>query len=116
MGASYVLDGRMWTRTDRVRVTAQLVETSSGFYLWSEIYDRESGDVFALFENLARAIVAALESRLGPVSPPAPHPLPRPRNPEAYNAYLKGRFHWNKRGLALALSGFEQLQDPNQKD
>ncbi len=110
VGASYVLDGRMWTSGERIRVTAQLLETTTGFYMWSEIYDRESPDAFSLFENLARAICAALETRLGPV-PSAAGPLPRPRNPEAYNAYLKGRFHWNKRsteGLNRAVVHFEQ--------
>ncbi len=90
----------------RLRVAVQLVATGTGQYLWSETYDRQLEDVFAIQEEIARAIADALRVRLiGRVTTAAT------ASTEAYSAYLRGRFHWNKRtpsGLEFALERFRE--------
>jgi serine/threonine protein kinase/Tfp pilus assembly protein PilF len=96
-----VLEGSVRRSGDRLRVTAQLSSAKDGYQLWSDSYDRDLADVFAVQEEIARAIVSALSVRLGakPDSALAAEPT---RNLEAYDLYLKGRFAWNQRtGAAL---------------
>jgi len=96
-----VLEGSVRRSGNRLRVTAQLSSAKDGYQLWSDSYDRDLADVFAVQEEIARAIVSALRVRLGrrPDSSLAAQPT---RNLEAYDLYLKGRFAWNQRtGAAL---------------
>jgi TolB-like protein/Flp pilus assembly protein TadD len=89
-----VLTGSVRGASVHLRITAQLVDTSNGYYLWSETYDREMQDVFAIQEEISSAIVKTLSKKLvGAVS----ELKCNTPNLEAYNLYLKGRFHWNKR-------------------
>ena len=89
-----VLEGSVRRSGDRLRVTTQLVDVTTGFELWSERYDRQFSDIFDLQDDISHAIVEALqvtlrgETRL--VETPAV-------SPAAYESYLKGRFHWNQR-------------------
>jgi serine/threonine-protein kinase len=100
-----VLEGSLRTAGNRLRVTSQLIRVEDGYPLWSEIYDRELAgvqDVIAVQEELAHAIVGALQVKLAPASA-------RPDNPAAYQLYLRGRFFWNKgtvQGLNRALEFF----------
>jgi adenylate cyclase len=72
-GARYVLEGSARRAGDRLRVTAQLVDISSGAHLWAERYDRTLADVFDVQDELVGKIVSALRSTLGAASPtPAP--------------------------------------------
>jgi len=90
-----VLTGSVRRTRDRVRITAQFVETATGFSLWSESYDRDMQDLFVIQEEIASAIVSALRSRLIPAKQPE---LRRSaQNIDAYNLYLRGRFYWNER-------------------
>ena len=91
-----VLEGSVRKSGNRLRVTAQLSSAKDGYQLWSDSYDRDLADVFAVQEEIARAIVSALRVRLGarPDSVLAAQPT---RNLEAYDLYLKGRFAWNQR-------------------
>jgi serine/threonine-protein kinase len=96
-----VLEGSVRKSGDRLRVTAQLSSARDGYQLWADSYDRDLADVFAVQEEIARAIVSALSIRLGarPDSALAAEPT---RNLQAYDLYLKGRFAWNQRtGAAL---------------
>ncbi len=97
-----VLEGSVRRSGNRLRVTAQLSSAKDGYQLWSDSYDRDLADVFAVQEEIARAIVSALRVRLGggPDSSLAAQPT---RNLEAYDLYLKGRFAWNQRTGAAAL-------------
>jgi serine/threonine-protein kinase len=91
-------------------VTVQLIDTASGAYLWSEAYDRKMEDLFAIQEEIARAIVSMLPVVLRD-RPGAPPSRRGAHNREAHNLYLQGRFHWNKRtadGLELGTRFFEQ--------
>jgi adenylate cyclase len=88
LGVSTVLEGSVQRSGRRVRVSAQLVNASDGFHLWSERFDRELADVFAIQDEISSAIAAALEVRLVPT--PSSR---RTTNPEAYRLWLKGRYY-----------------------
>ena len=111
-----VLEGSVRKSGNRLRVTAQLVKVRDGFHLWSERYDREMKDVFDIQDDISRAIVAALEVQLGGQAD-AKLVRPQTASMEAYELYVKGRGHWNQRGLGLqkGLYYFELalLEDPN---
>jgi adenylate cyclase len=66
LGVSKILEGSVRRAGDRVRITAQLIEVDTDSHLWSETYDRELKDVFAIQDDIARSIVAALEVTLTP--------------------------------------------------
>jgi TolB-like protein/Tfp pilus assembly protein PilF len=109
-----ILLGSVRSAGDQIRITAQLVDTATGYYLWSETFDRRMQDLFAIQEEIALAIVRTLKANL--VCKTSQHG--EVRNVEAYNLYLKGRFHWNKRtseGLYRSVGYFEQAieADPN---
>ncbi len=95
LAVSSILEGSVQRSGNRIRITGQLVNVADGFQRWSGKYDRELGDVFALQDEIAQAVVASLETALN--RKPAPLPDRRRISPEAYNLYLQGRFFWNKR-------------------
>ncbi len=90
LGVRYVLEGSVRKAQDRVRITAQLIDSATGFHLWAEDFDRDLKDVFAVQEETALKIAAALNLRLSPEEQQA---LQRryTQNPEAYDAFLRGR-------------------------
>ena len=91
-----VLEGSVRKSANRLRVSTQLISVKDGYQLWSESYDRDLTDVFAVQEDVARSIVAALRVRLG-ATPDAALAARPTRDLEAYDLYLKGRFAWNQR-------------------
>ncbi len=95
IGVAYLLEGSVRRGGDRLKVTAQLVQTDRGEVVWSETYNRPVGEIFAVEEELGGAIVAALEPALGP-SAMSREP-PRLRDVATYETYLKGRYFWQKR-------------------
>jgi len=109
LGATHVLEGSVRKAGSRVRVTAQLIATVDGCHLWSERYDREMIDIFAIQDEISEAIVNVLRLKLAKASEqPA---AKRPVNPAAFEAYLKGRYFWNKRtesDLNSSLDYFER--------
>src|SRR5438046_10610813 len=80
-----VLEGTLRRDGNRIRVTAELINARSGFHLWTETYDRELEDVFALQDEITRSIVEALKIKLA-VSLPAR----AQHNTEVYDLYLQG--------------------------
>ena len=99
---------------NRIRITAQLINVENGYHLWSETYDRQLEDVFAVQDEISRAIVDALKLRL---AGDAAQVVPPTKNLEAYTLYLKGRFFFAKLtepALRKALDLFQHalLQDP----
>jgi TolB-like protein len=92
LGVAHLLEGSVRRSGNRIRVTAQLITASNGSHIWSERFDRELTDIFAVQDGIAAAISAALKVRL---SPPADgKPRYTPKLP-AYEALLKARhFHW----------------------
>jgi serine/threonine-protein kinase len=110
LGVSYVLRGAVRRTGQRLRITAQLIDAYTGEYVWSDTYNREILDVFAIQEQIALVIVNALKLKLGDVSPAATSGQPQ-RNIECYNLCLKGRYHANERtsdGLHRAAICFAQ--------
>ena len=89
LGVAHVLEGSVRKAGSRIRVTAQLVTAADGSHLWSERYDRELADVFAIQDEIAQAIAAALKVTLA-IKPSTIRY--RPKLP-AYDAFLKGRQH-----------------------
>lgn len=90
LNAAYLLNGSVRKAGNRVRVTAQLIESDTGHAIWAERYDREMKDVFDLQDELARSIAAALSIQLSPAEEKAIQ-NPAVGNPEAYDIYLRGR-------------------------
>ncbi|MBO9715139.1 TIR domain-containing protein [Sphingomonas sp.] len=93
LGATHVLEGSVRKAGTRVRITAELIDCADAQQLWAERYDRDLTDIFAIQDEISKAIVAALQLKL----------LPREKkaieqrgttNPEAYNLYLLARQHW----------------------
>ena len=89
LGVHYVLEGSVRKVGDRVRITAQLVEATTGYHRWAERYDRELKDIFAVQEEITRKIVAALAVQLTP-GEQARLGSKYTHNLEAYDAYLRG--------------------------
>src|SRR5437016_5776618 len=107
-----VLEGSLRREGKRVRITAELIDARSGFRLWTETYDRELEDIFALQDEITRSIVEALKIKLA-VSLPAREQ----RNTEVYDLYLQGLFFTNKSSeedLQRALNFFQRAleKDP----
>jgi TolB-like protein/Tfp pilus assembly protein PilF len=87
LNVDHVLEGSVRKAGVRVRVTAQLIAADSGYHLWSDTYDRELDDIFAIQDEISAAIVAALSDTLGLETSVAPA-ITHAANLEAYNAYL----------------------------
>ncbi len=107
---STLLDGTVRRSGDRIRVTVTLVDTDDGFSLWSERYDRELRDLFALQDEMAKAVVAALEVTLSSSDREAVHRLST-ASLDAYDCYLRGRsyfFKFDKRGIGFARELFDR--------
>ncbi len=93
LGVANVLEGSVRRSGNRVRITAQLIDASDGTHLWSDRYDREITDIFAVQDELAAAIADALHAKLGLPYRSMAKP---PANPEAYQAYLEGRYYMHQ--------------------
>ncbi|MCC6860293.1 MAG: hypothetical protein IT158_17120 [Bryobacterales bacterium] len=92
LNASRVLTGSVRRAGGQLRITAQLIETATGVYIWSESYDRQMEDLFAVQGEISRAIVRALRMKLAAQAGAA-----APSNLEAYNLYLRGRYYASRR-------------------
>ncbi len=105
-----VVEGSVLRVGDRVRITAQLIRAATEENLWADSYDRDLRDVLRLQSEVARTIAQEIRVTLTPQEQ-ARLAEGRPVNPEAYEAYLKGRHYWNKRtpgGVEKAVVYFEQ--------
>jgi TolB-like protein len=111
LNVTFVLEGSVRRAGSRLRVTAQLVNVTTGYQLWSERYDREMEDVFAIQDEIVASIVKALLPALIAESQAA-RPVRRPTdNLEAYELYLKGRHYWHQRtpaAVQVGISSFRQ--------
>jgi len=92
--ADYLLEGSVRRDSNRVRITARLIETREETQLWSDTYERAVTDYLSLQTEVATRIARALAMELAP----APIGGPAAPDAEAYQAYLKGRYYWNKPG------------------
>ena len=119
LGVSAVVEGSYRRSGSRLRVGAQLVSAADGAVLWAETYDREMADVFAVQEEIARAIAGALRGRLGVGGEQAALAARTTKDLAAYELFLRGRYILNarnSRGAILdAIRYFEQAigRDPS---
>jgi serine/threonine protein kinase/Flp pilus assembly protein TadD len=105
--ASYVLGGSLRRAGNRLRITAQLVETLSGHTLWAQRYDREMADVFEVQDEIARSIAQAFRINLSPQEEKKIASKPT-ENSLAYDYFLRGRSYTRRESLEFALQMFEQ--------
>ena len=111
LNVAHVLEGSVRKAGKRVRITAQLIEARSDSHLWSESYDRELDDIFAVQEEIAAAIGDALEVRLALVAGDAVQPTAiKTTSSGAFDAYLRGRELIYRRGLANLQEAVRQLE------
>lgn len=94
LNVATVLEGSVRTSGNRIRLTAQLINVQDGYHIWSQSYDRELDDVFALQDEVASAIASALVESFAGLSE---NPARRPGNLQAFEAYRTGRLHWWRR-------------------
>jgi TolB-like protein/DNA-binding winged helix-turn-helix (wHTH) protein/Tfp pilus assembly protein PilF len=116
LGVDTLIEGTVQRVGDRVRIRVQLIDSASDRHLWARSYDHDLKDVLVLQSSAARDIAQEVEGKVSPLAEPRTAGL-NPVNPGAYEAYLKGRYFWNKRtedGLKKSIDYFEQAisQDP----
>jgi serine/threonine protein kinase/TolB-like protein/Tfp pilus assembly protein PilF len=102
LGVDYILEGTIrWQRLsgeqNRVRITPQLVRVSDETHLWAEVYQRDMTDIFAVQSDIAGQVARAMDIALLDSGDKKRHESNPTDNIEAYQAYLEGRFWWNKR-------------------
>jgi TolB-like protein len=110
LGVDYLIEGSVRRASDQVRITAQLIQVSDQTHLWADNYEKPIADVFAVQSEVADKVAASLAMKLLAERQAA---LARPAttNAEAHEAYLRGRYHWEKRtkeGLEKAVDYFKQ--------
>jgi serine/threonine-protein kinase len=110
LGVNTVLEGSVRKSGERVRITVQIVNAADGYHVWSERYDREMNDIFAVQDEITLAVVEALKLKLLQTERSAMLKKATD-NPEAYELYLRGRALWNRRtpvDFQKAIKYFEQ--------
>ncbi len=117
LGVRAVLLGRVLQRGDNLQISTELIDVSDNAHLWGEQYNRKSTDILIVQDEIAREISDKLKLRLGDKDSERLAKRAT-ENTEAYQLYLKGRYHWNKRsaeGLRRAIEYFQQAvdMDPN---
>jgi TolB-like protein/DNA-binding winged helix-turn-helix (wHTH) protein/Tfp pilus assembly protein PilF len=118
LGVQYVVEGSVRRSANRIRISAQLIQVRDQTHLWAQNYDREGRDVLDVQSQVASAIAQQIQLKL---TPEASSRFARsmPVDQEAYDAYLQGRYFWNRRdkpSLQKAVQYIEQAvaRDPNQ--
>jgi len=117
LGADYILEGSVFRSQQRVRITGQLIQVKDQTHVWADTYDSDVSDTLVLQSDVARAVARQVEIKLTPQAE-ARLVQPRPLNPAAHDAYLKGLGYWNARtedGFRQSLDYFSQAiaKDPN---
>ena len=113
LNTTSVLEGSVRKSGDRLRISAQLIDTRDGYHVWSEQYERRLEDVFLVQDEISRAIVSRLAAGVQDADRRSLVPSPT-RNMDAYRLYAKGRAFWHRRfhgGLATAMGCFQRAID-----
>lgn len=114
LGVTSVVEGSVRRAGPQVRIVARLVTADTDEQAWGEMYDRELDDIFAIQTDVALRIAEALEARLPQAGDRA---RDRPTHSlHAYDLYLRGRYHWNKRTPMALRQSIELLQDAIEQD
>jgi serine/threonine-protein kinase len=115
LGVATVLEGSVRKAADRIRITAQLVDVVDGYHLWSDQYDRNFEDIFAIQEEITLAIVDSLKINL--IGEEKEHLIKHhTEDVEAYNLYLQGRQFWFKRTVEGIQKGMQCFRRSIEKD
>jgi serine/threonine-protein kinase len=96
LNVATILDGSVRKDGNRLRITVELICSTDGYHLWSQRFDRDLVDVFAVQDEIAGSVVSMLKGRLAADSRTA-LVAPHRHDLDAYGFYLEGRYHWNKR-------------------
>jgi serine/threonine-protein kinase len=125
LNANMVLVGTVQRDGGRMRVTARLVNTADGFTVWSDMFERESKDVFKVQDDISSAIVAAISPELASAAPagsttvatkPAPTTDHGTSDLQAYDLYLRGHYFFDKRGEANLRRALDYFQQAAKRD
>jgi adenylate cyclase len=108
LGVASIVEGEVQRVGDRVRISAQLLDARTDEHLWAEQFDREILDVFAVQSEVAQSVAAALTAKLTPSEKKRIERIPT-ADIAAYDLYLRGRHHWEKRGKGL-MEGLEYFR------
>ena len=106
LGVEIILEGSVQQSGDQLRITGQLINTSTDEHLWAESYDRPMKDVFSIQTDIAKQIANALKAKLS-ISEKQSIEKKYTENTEAYQLYLQGRYYWNKRSEESVRRGIE---------
>ena len=117
LGVASVLEGSIRKSGNQVRITAQLIRTDNGFHLWSESFDRELSDIFALQDEISLLIADKIREDFGHMEIQEQLVDAKTQNQQAYEVYLKGVHHFKRKDLediksALALFEESARLDP----
>jgi len=110
LGVGVVLEGSVRKAGSRLRITAQAITAADGFHIWSQTYDRELNDIFAVQDEIARAVAAVIQVKLLPGKSPVPSGR-RTASDAAYEEFLVGRQFYNRHdgeGYRRAVEAFER--------
>lgn len=111
LGVSTILEGSVRRSGKKIRITAQLVNTADGYHIWSEVYDSDLEDIFQVQDEISLKILNRLKENFTEAKKSDPIIKAPTENLEAYNLYLKGRYHWNKSNpedTVKAIKNFEE--------
>jgi eukaryotic-like serine/threonine-protein kinase len=106
----FVLSGSVRRAGDRLRLSAHLSRVADDSLLWSETYERKVADVFEVQDDLSRRITGTVREALGTSGATTPARVHPARSVTAYDEYLQGRYHWNKRSTASLREGLAAFQ------
>ena len=112
LGVDYILESSIRRDEDQVRISAQLIRTADQVHVWAHSYDRQISHSIALQEEVARAVAEQIRIKLNPAYSGPPSPLPL--DPQANEAYLRGRYFGNQftvAGYGRAIAYFQQAID-----
>lgn len=110
LGVSNVLEGSVQKQGNTIRITVQLIDITDGYHIWSERFDRNISDGFAVQDEIAKAVTSRFMSTV--MRPAEKQHQP---NQEAYDLYLKGLHYWNRRGKDL-LTGLDYFRESAKAD
>ena len=113
--ADAIVEGTVLRAGRRVRITAQLIDAAKEAHLWAESYERDLRNVLALQSEVAQAIAREIRVKLTPVDQ-ARFAHTHSVDPEAYEAYLQGRYHWNRRSGEAGGKAIQSFQTAIAKD
>jgi len=112
LDVEYVLEGSVRKAGDRIRVTAQLIDAATNSHLWSQTYDRSMGDLFAVQDEVAGSVAAALNATLDGAGVQARAPV----SIGAYQSYLQGQFLYHRRLEGDVERSVEYFEDAVRQD